>query len=149
MGWCRRQVFLFTVLEISHRASDAGWEHDGVFRADWIAGPKEDVEWRKEVMAYLQKQGSEEFGRDLLASHPKLRHVKVVRCYHTCKDMETALSMCRTGFVALANRDEGFFCRGFYLSPDLGHSAERYHDKESGTATVVCCDVVVRDALHT
>jgi hypothetical protein len=140
----RHQAFLFTVLEISHRASDDGWDNkSAVFRAEYLSGPREDTEWRKEVMDYLNKHGSEPFGQDLLENHPKLRHVRVLRCYHTCRNLDTALAMCTTGFASLAARDEGYFSRGFYLSPDLGYSAEHYHDKESGTATVVCCDVVV------
>ena len=139
-------------MEISQRASDDGWDHSdkaAVFRADFSSGPKEDAEWRKEVMDHLKEQCSETFGQDLLDSQPKMRHVRVLRCYHTCKDMDTALAMCTTGFAALAGRDEGYFCRGFYLSPDLGYSAEHYHIKESGTATVLCCDVVVGGAYHT
>ena len=120
-----------------------------MFRADYSSGPKEDAEWRKEVMDHLKEQCSETFGQDLLDSQPKMRHVRVLRCYHTCKDIDTALAMCTTGFADLAGRDEGYFCRGFYLSPDLGYSAEHYHIKESGTATVLCCDVVVGGAYHT
>jgi hypothetical protein len=100
-------------------------------------------------MDHLKEQCSETFGQDLLDSQPKMRHVRVLRCYHTCKDIDTALAMCTTGFADLAGRDEGYFCRGFYLSPDLGYSAEHYHIKESGTATVLCCDVVVGGAYHT
>ena len=100
-------------------------------------------------MDHPKEQCSETFGQDLLDSQPKMRHVRVLRCYHTCKDMDTALAMCTTGFAALAGRDEGYICRGFYLSPDLGYSAEHYHIKESGTATVLCCDVVVGGAYHT
>ncbi len=146
----RRDVFMFTVSEILQRADvSKGWDHPGVFRADYLAGPEDEVKWRKEVIDYLHMQrGSETFRSELLVAQPKLRHVQILTAYHTCTDMDTALGIIATGPVALSRRDEGFFSRGFYLSPDLGHSVNRYHDKESGTATVLCCDVVVGGALY-
>jgi hypothetical protein len=148
-AYYRHEAFLLTTLELSRRADVTLDNAAGVFRADYLAGPKEDVKWRMETMDHFRRQRSETFRQDLMRAHPELQHVRIVTCYHTCENMATALAMCSTGFVALADRDEGYFGRGFYLSPDLGYSADHYHSKDSETATVICCDVVVRSASHT
>ena len=82
----------------------------------------------------------------VVARNPRCPWVRVLTVYHACRDVETALCICRTGFAALASLDAGYFSQGLYFTLDLDYALAQYGtdmlDLE-GRATVLVCDAVV------
>jgi hypothetical protein len=146
--------FAAQMVAVSGRAhADLGWSGDGVFRRTWdqpafdrfgphdsLAQSPEDVEWRRRVLARLEAYPA------VVARHPRCPWVRVLTVYHACSDVATALSICRTGFAALASLDAGYYSQGLYFTMDLDYALTQYGadmlDPE-GRATVLVCDAVV------
>jgi hypothetical protein len=136
-----------------------GWLSPGPFQAKWMDpvfqryGPQDELsqdskmqDWRWQVWNRFKEQPSR--------THELCRWARVVTVFHACRNEETALNICSTGFVALAMRDSGFYGHGIYFSADLAYAAGIYgrkmRDKDAaglgdpcGTVTVLVCDVAV------
>jgi hypothetical protein len=146
--------FAAQMVALSGRAhADLGWVGGGVFSRTWdrpafdrfglhdrLAQSPEDVEWRRRVLARLEAHPT------VVARHPCCPWVRVLTVYHACHNAATALSICRTGFAALASLDAGYYSQGLYFSLELDYALEQYGmdmlDPE-GRATVLVCDAVV------
>jgi hypothetical protein len=146
--------FAAQMVAVSGRAhADLGWAGGGVFRRTWdrpafdrfgprdrLAQSPEEIEWRRRVLARFEAHPA------VVERHPRCPWVRVLTVYHACRDAATALSICRTGFAALASLDAGYYSQGLYFTLELDYALAQYGadmlDPE-GRATVLVCDVAV------
>jgi hypothetical protein len=152
--------FAAQLVALSGRAHpDLGWDGDGPFRRTWqerqfnrygvhdrVAQSDAEAAWRRRVAERLEAYPA------VVRGHPLCRHARVHTAFHACRDAETALRICRTGFAALAGLDAGYYAQGLYLTLDLDYAVRQYGldmpDAEGRVTVLVRPPAVANDSLH-
>ena len=126
--------FAAQLVGLSGRAHpDRGWEGDGPFQRTWHEGhftrygvhdrvsqSDAEVAWRRRVAERLETYPT------VVRGNPLCRHARVHTVFHACRSVDTALSICRTGFAALASLDAGYYAQGLYFTLDLDYAVRQY-----------------------